>query len=451
MSPSAPSAVLTASKTNNPQEIFNFPLSPSNSNESLLNPQTYEKVSVEEKIFDKISCLSLNKYYYKDFEDIKPFYVCDIGELKRQLDLWYHYLPLVKPYYAVKCNPNLELIKNMINLNLGFDCASKNEIELVFNAYKDLGITNFDKENLIYANPIKPINQLKFANFSDVNLTTVDSIEEVVKIAEFTNGNMNVLIRITTDDSTATCPLSVKFGADLNYCERIIDMCIEKRINIEGIAFHAGSGFKDSKTLIKAINDSKKIWDYINLKQLKKCEILDIGGGFSKDSFSESAIILNEKLNSVFKNEILNNEIKIISELGRFLSESCFTLVTNVIGVRRELDNNKIRIYLNDGLYGNLNCILYDHQEVEPIIVTSNREFVLNKFNSFENPNIYSIWGPTCDGLDCIKSKCELEFDVKCGDFIAFKNAGAYTNAAATTFNGFTNDFEYLYVNTEMI
>lgn len=47
-----------------------------------------------------------------------------------------------------------------------------------------------------------------------------------------------------------------------------------------------------------------------------------------------------------------------------------------------------------------------------------------------------SIWGPTCDGLDRIVERFNMP-ELQVGDWILFENMGAYTVAAASTFNGF--------------
>lgn len=55
-----------------------------------------------------------------------------------------------------------------------------------------------------------------------------------------------------------------------------------------------------------------------------------------------------------------------------------------------------------------------------------------------------SIWGPTCDGLDRIVEQCDLP-DLQVGDWLVFENMGAYTVAAASTFNGFQRpDIHYV-------
>lgn len=412
--------------------------------------------TVESAIFSKINELQRGKV-----TDYHPFYVVDMGEFRKQLALWKNELPFITPFYAVKCNPNRAFIKQMLEVEpeMGFDCASLSELDLILHVSQEMGVGNpAISGNMIYANPIKPVSHLKFANNNGVNLTTVDSLEEVDKISQFTDGSMEVLIRISTDDSTAVCPLSVKFGAGDSYSKEIVDKCVELGISVKGVAFHVGSGFKDPNTLIKAVTDSRSLIDYVNSVQNFPCDTLDVGGGFSKDSFVSSARVLREELVKQFGKELSSGNFKVISELGRFFSASCFTLITNVIGTRKEVSTSggvtKSRVYLNDGLYGNLNCILYDHQEVEPIVVTSNKEYVLNETFSGDNNNItnteYSIWGPTCDGLDCIKKKCHLSHEVHNGDYIAFQNAGAYTNAAATAFNGFTNDFEFLFIDSEI-
>ena len=46
-----------------------------------------------------------------------------------------------------------------------------------------------------------------------------------------------------------------------------------------------------------------------------------------------------------------------------------------------------------------------------------------------------SVWGPTCDGLDCIKSECMLP-ELSAGNWLMFRDMGAYTLCAASFFNG---------------
>lgn len=89
--------------------------------------------------------------------------------------------------------------------------------------------------------------------------------------------------------------------------------------------------------------------------------------------------------------------------------------------------------YINDGVYGSFNCLLYDHAEVVPSFLEDYEDEV--KYTS-------SIWGPTCDGLDCIIQQHPMpELDV--GDWMIFKDMGAYTMCAASNFNGMPKPRSY--------
>jgi ornithine decarboxylase len=60
-----------------------------------------------------------------------------------------------------------------------------------------------------------------------------------------------------------------------------------------------------------------------------------------------------------------------------------------------------------------------------------------------------SIWGPTCDGLDRIIECCNMP-EMHVGDWMLFENMGAYTVAAASTFNGFQRPNIYYVMSQPM-
>ena len=102
-------------------------------------------------------------------------------------------LPRVRPFYAVKSNPNPTIIKTLAILGAGFDCASKNEIKQV------LEIVNNDSSRIIFANPAKSDSHLRYARNMDVDLMTFDNEFELLKIAHIHPGAQLVL-RIKVDD-----------------------------------------------------------------------------------------------------------------------------------------------------------------------------------------------------------------------------------------------------------
>jgi len=56
-----------------------------------------------------------------------------------------------------------------------------------------------------------------------------------------------------------------------------------------------------------------------------------------------------------------------------------------------------------------------------------------------------SVWGPTCDSIDCVTPLAQLPSNLQVGDWLGFENMGAYTICAASQFNGFeTSHVEYI-------
>lgn len=90
--------------------------------------------------------------------------------------------------------------------------------------------------------------------------------------------------------------------------------------------------------------------------------------------------------------------------------------------------------YINDGVYGAFNCILFDHQTVHPYVLSLNGSFHVPTSEALSTS---SIWGPTCDSLDCVVKSVELPSALQTGDWLGFDNMGAYTICAASQFNGF--------------
>ena len=66
----------------------------------------------------------------------ESFYFCDVGDIFDKYERWCEVFPRIKPFYAVKCNPDPLVLKLMISMGMGFDCASK--VYCYFSMYKQL-------------------------------------------------------------------------------------------------------------------------------------------------------------------------------------------------------------------------------------------------------------------------------------------------------------------------
>ncbi|CCH45764.1 Ornithine decarboxylase [Wickerhamomyces ciferrii] len=406
-------------------------------------------VSLDTPYSEALISKALNEEISKiNYETCEPgaedsFFVCDLGKIERLFKIWKQSLPRVHPFYAVKCNPNPEVLKLLAKLGANFDCASKGEIELILS----LGI---DPSRIIYAHPCKVGSFLRFAQKQNVGMTTFDNADELYKIKKF-HPNCKLLLRIITDDESAQCRLSTKYGAPLSNVSNLLNLAKELGLNIAGVSFHVGSGASDNESLIKAVHDSRNVFN-IGRSMGFNMNTLDVGGGFSYESFDHASKALSGALDKFFPVEY---GVNIIAEPGRYFVANAFTLATHVIARRggifdQQQSDEPTMIYINDGVYGNMNCILFDHQQPEAHVLTNRDEFLFGELNQSSNDKFkVSIWGPTCDGLDCINKSTYLSHNVVVGDWLYFPNLGAYTSAAASPFNGFKADANTVYINSE--
>lgn len=354
----------------------------------------------------------------------EAFYVLDIGDIVRKHQIWKEKMPRVEPYYAVKCNDNLIVIEVLAALGVGFDCASKSEINKVLS----VGV---DSSRIIFANPAKPASHIRHAAAVGVDVMTVDNESELHKIKKL-HPDAKVVIRIRCDAEVAQCQLGMKFGCDPIFeAPNLLRLSRVLGINVIGISFHVGSGCQDPPVFYRAIRHAKTLFDVATDLGFKPY-LLDIGGGYPGNkgsSIDKIADVVNKALDEYFN----TNVVHVIAEPGRFYAASAFTLATSIHSKRsvRGDENSPNTIthnmyYINDGVYGSFNCLLYDHQHVTPL--------PLKKGCGKMIPS--SIWGPTCDGLDQVVENVLLH-EMDLGDWIIFENMGAYTLPVASPFNGF--------------
>ena len=358
----------------------------------------------------------------KDEYDDEPFYIVDLGKVEEQYIKWVNYLPDIQPYFAVKSNPDNIIINMLAKLGCNFDCASKSELE---NA---LSIVN-NPDRIIFANPCKVSSHLIFARENQISKMTFDSIEELEKIYKI-YPVAQIILRICVDDTNSKCKFNSKFGCQLYNIPKIFERIKSLQMNLVGFSFHVGSGCSDPTSYYNAIKDCAKSYK-LSQDYGFNINIIDIGGGFpgvdKNIKFADICDNINRAIADFFSYEVKNNIIKFIAEPGRYFTEATHTLVLNVIAKKKE--ENVIKYYLSDGIYGSFNCINYDHQtpELIPLISLNNDDI---KYNT-------TFFGPTCDSLDCIYKDIQYQ-ELNVGDWLYIINYGSYTIAPSSSFNGFS-------------
>lgn len=365
------------------------------------------------------------------------FYVCDIGEIVQKHELWRRSLPRVDPFYAVKCNESLPILKTLAALNIGFDCDSKFEIDKIL----ELGV---DCSSIIFTNPTKPISHIRHAASKNVAIMTFDNEDELYKIQKF-YPKSKLLIRINFDilqEVNEECQdVRIKFGCDyIHEAPELLRLARDLDLNVIGVSFDIKSGCKDLLIYDKAICYARKVFEFGDNVGYN-FNMLDIGGGFpggKEESIDVFAVVINAALQKYFS----DSDVKVIARPGKYFVESAYWLTCIIHSVKRIKHANENyekhnMYYVDDGIYGSFNCRMIHCQKNIPISLKDNSNHQLISS---------SIWGPTHDNLDQVCENVPLP-RLNIGDWIVFRDMGAYTLIVPSSFNGFSTPKVFIFAN----
>ena len=452
------------------QQYFRANTPPLEDEHQVIKPQEGHKPifhgSVDSQLRDVLTNIDVDEC---EANGENAFFVANLAEVYRQHLRWLRALPRVVPFYAVKCNPDPYVLRLLAAMGTGFDCASNGEIEAVLN----LGVS---PSRIIYANPCKAASFVRHAAANHVNLTTFDNMDELHKMKRF-HPSCKLVVRILTDDSKSACQLGLKFGAPLDSVPALLSKARELDLDVVGVSFHVGSGCYDPDAFRDAVHRARRAFD-MGKDAGYTFDLLDIGGGFGHDNFETVAGVLGPAIDRYFPDaefapggsavQGTPNGLRIIAEPGRYYVHSAFVLATNIIAARRSesealegaptpapdaAPKPEVMYYQNDGLYSSFNCVIFDHVTVYPKVLTLGQKYAYRP--EIESPGVKapgedadeetktawslqpcSVWGPTCDSIDCVRELTHLPRGLEVGDWLVYENMGAYTICAASTFNG---------------
>lgn len=326
-------------------------------------------------------------------------------------------MPWIKPYYAIKSNPSIEIINTLLdkkmktNNAVGLDAASINELKI--------SLSHSVSNNIIYTNPhtISHEKDILSEMLQKVDLKVVDSMCELKKMIKY-NIQANLLVRLISNVCLANCQFDSKFGCNIQEAFEIIKYAKKHNIKVKGVSFHIGSGgnFKRKDAYKTAIEYAKPVLNYLEKELNNEKPILDIGGGVLYNTDLEDALGWTKHL-----------PYKIISELGRYYSEPSYHLAVQIIA---ETDRG---IFLDNGVYHELNVYHRDHWDFPKL--THYYDTKNGKIEEVKEFKKVKIFGPTCDSYDTI-NECIFPSSYNIEDWIFLKNMGSYTSAGKVDFNG---------------
>ncbi|OCT77066.1 hypothetical protein XELAEV_18032261mg [Xenopus laevis] len=358
------------------------------------------------------------------------FFVADLGKIVKKHFKWKNIMGHIKPFYTVRCNSSPAVLEILAALGMGFACANKNEMSLVY----DLGIS---MENVVYTNPCKQASQIKHAAKIGVNLMTCESETELKKIVR-NHLNAKLLLHIATEGISGEEEMNMTFGTTLKNCRHLLDCAKELSVEVVGVKFHVSSSSNNPQTYIHALSDARCVFDMA--KELGfKMNILDIGGISENEAQLEEVYQAVSPLLDVYFPE--GSGTRIIAEPGSFYVSSAFTLAVNVIAKEvteqhqhlssagKPNSNKPAFIYcMKEGVYGSFARKLSEKLNTAPE--------VHKKYKDNEPLFASSLLGPSYDELDVIVEHCLLP-ELEVGDWIVFDNMGCGSVNETSPFTDF--------------
>ena len=210
---------------------------------------------------------------------MEPYTIITLNRINEANDRWKRHLPDVQLYYAMKCNPHPRILQRIHELDIRFDCASKQEI------VDALHWTTPDR--ILYAHPCKFPSHITYSKEVGIPLTVVDCECELYKMKEL-YPECKLLLRIAVNDESSQCKLSSKFGCKMSDVYSLLVLSQQLNLSIVGFSFHVGSGCTQPSLYYDAL------WDCYTASMIADSlgvviDTIDIGGGFTQVNFSECA------------------------------------------------------------------------------------------------------------------------------------------------------------------
>jgi ornithine decarboxylase len=378
--------------------------------------------SVRQQAFEQTHLFDSHPESSLDFDKVraavkdgydKPFLLIDSSIVREKTRRFAAAMPRVRPHYAVKANPDPRILRVMLEESGGFEIASVAELDILL----ALGVPAGD---IFYSNPVKSREQIACAVSKGVEWYVIDSLEELKKIQSI-KADAKMYLRIDTPNIGSDWPLAGKFGAHPAEVREIVATAARLKVDLAGVAFHVGSQCRNPENWRVGIEKSRAVFDHM-VKLGLNPRLLNIGGGFPVRHVKPIPAIevIGEVVNRAL--EEFSPGVKVIAEPGRFLVSDAGYFVCRIMGTATRA--NKRWMHLDAGLFGGI------------IETAEGLKYKIRTDRA--GPDIpWNIAGPTCDSIDVVMRDEPLPSDLQEGDYLYLRNAGAYTTAYASNFNGF--------------
>ncbi|MFT7350365.1 MAG: diaminopimelate decarboxylase [Flavobacterium sp.] len=360
-----------------------------------------------------------------------PLYVYDAATIERQynrLSKAFSKIEKLRINYAMKALSNVSVLKLLKTLGSGLDTVSLQEVQLGLHA-------GFTPEKIIFTP-----NGVSFEEIEEVaHLGVQINIDNLSVLEHFGQKypQIPVCIRINPhvmaggNQNISVGHIDSKFGISVHQMPHLLRIVENTKMHINGIHMHTGSDILDIEVFLYAAEIL-----FEAAKNFKDLDFLDFGSGFKvpykKDDIETDIEELGKKLSKrflAFEKEY-GRDLTLAFEPGKFLvSEAGFFLAkVNVV----KQTTSTVFAGIDTGFNHLIRPMFYGSQHV-----------IENISNPKGKERFYTVVGYICE-TDTFANNRRIA-EIKEGDILSFKNAGAYCFSMASNYNSRLKPAEVLF------
>lgn len=339
----------------------------------------------------------------------------------------------VRVKYAAKALTNLSVLKLIRKHGAGIEVVSLEEAHIAMKAGYTSPEIVFTPSGVDFSEIVEGINLGLAINID--NLPTLQKFGEKYRNTYPCGIRINPHILAGGNYKISTGHSNSKFGISVYQLPQIREIVDKYDIQVQGLHIHTGSEITETDIFLKMADILFGVaGDFKDLK------FIDFGSGF-KVAYKEGDMVTNVydvglKLSKIF-NEFCahyGRKLELWIEPGKFIVSESGTLLVQANVVKSTPTVTFVGV--NSGLNHLLRPMMYDAYHT-----------IINISNPSGSQKVYTVVGYICE-TDTLGADRKMN-EVREGDILAIKNAGAYGFSMASNYNSRPRPAEVLVVNGE--
>lgn len=320
-------------------------------------------------------------------------------------------------FYALKANPNPDVLRVLERLGVGFECVSPGEIAHVRALFPEL-----PNERILFTPNFAPRHEYEDALALGVNVT-VDALWPLERWPEVFEGR-DIFVRLDPGRGRGhhahvrTAGAQSKFGVSQEDLEPLVRRVNEVGARVVGLHAHSGSGIKQPETWKETA-----LFLVACAERFSDVTVLDVGGGLGvPEKPGQSGLDLAAVDELLLEVKAAHPRFQIWLEPGRFLVARAGVLLAKVTQTKQKGDMRYV------GVDTGMNSL------IRPALYGSFHEIVnLSHLDEAPNGPVHIV-GPICETGDTLGHARRLPVTDE-GDVLLIATAGAYGRSMSSSYN----------------